>query len=54
MKGSKGPIKNNPITNYKWMDKGRMNRGMPAGKGPIKGDPVRNYHWPSDKGRKNA
>jgi hypothetical protein len=46
------PIKNDPINNMKWPDKGRKNQGLP-GKGPIKGDPVKNFGWPTGKGRKN-
>ena len=45
------PIKNDPITNYKWPDKGRKNKGI-AGSGPIKGSPVEEYKGP-DMGRKN-
>ena len=51
-KGKGGPIKDNPITDMKWPDKGRKNMEMPK-KGPVACDPIRNFKW-MDKGRKNG
>ena len=52
MKGSKGPIKNSPVTDMKWRT-GIGRQGGSAPMGILKDSPVKSHKWKTSIGRKN-